>query len=194
MPTFEDQIGIFDTVQHTNRPISTDSVDIHQPPPHLQTTEMSWGVFDILTNEVTQFDSDGGHFRSLEGHRYLIFVRAIDHKYGVQKVSLDGSGVFRCATDVDRNGIYHEAVLPLFASVPHQQTVYSVPAPLHSLVVVMAPDIGAFDYFRLSGGFHHLQGTSGSLEYFAFSGLMTFSATATNGKGFVSMASLTTAA
>ena len=137
--------------------------------------------------------AEGGHFKSLEGHRYIVFVRVTD-VHGVQRIALDGSGMFRCATDIDRDGVFHEAVLPLPASISHQEFVNAGVAPrLHTVIAVMKPDLGAFDYFRLSGGFHHFQGTSARLEYFAFSGLMTFSATAASSRGDRRAAVLTTA-
>lgn len=161
-------------------------------PRHVETLEMSWAVFDLVTSEVTEFDIDGGHFISLPGHRYLVIVRAAD-ALGVQRITLDGSGHFRCATDADRNGISYEAALPLPASIPHQEFGNTGVAPTaQDLLVVMKPDIGAFDYFKLSGGFHHFNGTPHNLEYFAFSGLMTFSATGANSRGDRRTASLTT--
>jgi hypothetical protein len=161
-------------------------------PAHVETLEMSWAVFDLGTSEVTAFDMNGGHFTSLPGRRYLVILRTADES-GVQRITLDGSGSFRCGTDPDRNGISYEAALPLPASIPHLEFGNTGKAPTaQDLVVVMKPDIGAFDYFKLSCGFHHFNGTPHNLEYFAFSGLMTFSATAANSRGDRRTASLTT--
>jgi hypothetical protein len=161
-------------------------------PHHLQTLEMSWAVLDLTTSEVEQFDADGGHFRSLPGHRYLVIIRVADVT-GVQRITLDGSGMFRCATDPDGSGISFESTLPLPASIPHQEFGNTGVAPtLQDLIVVMKPDIGAFDYFKLSAGFHHFNGTPKSLEYFVFSGTMTFSATGANSHGETLAAKLTT--
>ncbi|MEA2327745.1 MAG: hypothetical protein QOE68_2704 [Thermoanaerobaculia bacterium] len=161
-------------------------------PTHVETLEMSWAVFDLGTSEVTEFDNDGGHFTSLPGHRYLVILRTADVS-GLQRITLDGSGNFRCATDVDRNGISYEAALPLPASIPHLEFGNTGKArTAQDLFVVMKPDIGAFDYFKLSCGFHHFNGTPHNLEYFAFSGLMTFSATGANSRGDRRTASLTT--
>ena len=172
-------------------PKPTDQVK-NEPPPHLETLSMSWGVVDVETSEATQFAADGGHFKSIRGHRYIVSFRAVD-AHGVKILTLDGSGIFQCSTDPDKSGIFHTAVNPLPASIPHQQFVENGAAPtLQDLIVVMKPDIGAFDYFRLSGGLHHFQGTSENLEYFADSGLMTFSATATNSRRDKRTASLTT--
>jgi hypothetical protein len=191
MPEFKDHIDVNKTIPHLERP--KDNIDLNKPVPHLETLDMSWAVLDVGTSEVAEFAADGGHFKSLEGHRYIVFVRAAD-VHGVQRIALDGSGMFHCSTDVDRDGIYHESVLPLPASIPHQELVNTGVAPtLQAMIVVMKPDIGAFDYFRLSGGFHHFNGTSENLEYFAFSGLMTFSATAINSRGDRRSALLTTA-
>jgi hypothetical protein len=167
--------------------------DGDEPAPHLiDTLEMSWGVLDFGTNEGLQFDASGGHFTSLPGHRYLVTARVVDAT-GIQKITLDGSGRFRCATDPNSNGTSFEASLPQPASIPHQEFANSGAAPtLQDLIVVMKPDIGAFDYFKLSCGFHNFNGTPGNMEYFAFSGPMTFSATATNTRGDRLTASLTT--
>ncbi len=148
---------------HLERP--RESLDPNKPVPHLVTLDLTWAVLDVQTNEVSTFAADRGHFKSVEGHRYIVFIRASD-VHGVQTVGLDGSGMFKCA----------------------------VLAPtLQALVVVMKPDIGAFDYFRLSGGFHHFNGMPQSMEFFAYSGVMTFTATASNRGGDVQTASLTTA-
>lgn len=193
MPELNDRIDVNRTVPHLERPFTKDHFDPNKPVPHVETLDVSWAVVDVGTQEVLEFPAEGRHFRSLPGHRYLVFVRATD-VHGVQRLTLDGAGMFRCATDVDRDGVYHEAVLPLPASIPHVEFVYpGIAQTLHSLVVIMKPDIGAFDYFRLSAGFHHFNGTSESLEYFAFSGLMTFSATAVNSRGDRRTAVLTTA-
>lgn len=183
-----------------------DSIDIVKLPHHIVgpeeridekdtpnlTTKMSWAVFDVLTNEVAQFDADGGHFASLPGHRYLVIVRFSDPR-GVEKMTLDGSGAFRCVTEPDRNGQEHEPALALKISIPHQEFGNTGKAPtLQDLIVVMKPDIGAFDYFRLSAGYRFFNETNEKLEYFAYSGLMTFSATGVNSKGYSITGSLTT--
>ena len=177
---------------HLERP--RESLDPNKPVPHLVTLDLTWAVLDVQTNEVSTFAADRGHFKSVEGHRYIVFIRASD-VHGVQTVGLDGSGMFKCATDPDRNGVYYEPSGLLPVSIQHQEfTNHSVLAPtLQALVVVMKPDIGAFDYFRLSGGFHHFNGMPQSMEFFAYSGVMTFTATASNRGGDVQTASLTTA-
>jgi len=153
---------------------------------------MSWGIFDFNTHEPTDFDANSGHFQSLAGHRYLVVVRAQDDR-GVQKMTLEGSGNFQCATNPDEHGVEFQAPHPLPASILHHEFNNSGVAPtLQELVVIMNPDIGAFEYDKLSCGFHHFGGTPGELEYFAFDGLMTFSATSENTLGFTSSASLTT--
>lgn len=174
-----------------NRGGKSGTISINTPLPPLVTIEMSWGVLDLETNVTTQFDADGGHFQSLDGHRYLVFIRVAATK-GVQRITLDGSGRFGCATVPDGKGESFQAPNSLPASVQHQEFVASgAPPTLQDLVVVMNPDIGAFDYFELSGGFHQFN-TPNSLEYFAFEGLMTFSATAANAGGDQGVASLTT--
>lgn len=189
----KDHVDVNKTIPHLERPFVKDHLDPNKPVPHVETLDISWAVLDVGTSEVVEFAADGGHFKSLPGHRYIVFMRATDVQ-GVQRVTLDGSGMFRCTTDPDRDGVYHEAVLPLPASIPHQEFVNTgVAQTLQALIVVMKPDIGAFDYFRLSGGFHHFNGTSENLEYFAFAGLMTFSATAGNSRGDRRSATLTTA-
>jgi hypothetical protein len=150
-------------------------------------------VLDLATNQVSTFVADRGHFKSVEGHRYIVYLRAAD-VHGVQRMGLDGSGMFHCSTDVGRNGVYYEAEVAIPASIQHREFINTAVAPtLQALVVVMKPDIGAFDYFRISGGFHHYNGMPESLEFFAFSGVMTFSATATNSRGDLRTATLTTA-
>jgi hypothetical protein len=192
MPELKDHIDVNRTIPHLERP--RDHIDVDKPVPHLATLAVSWAVVDVGTSEVTEFAAEGGHFKSLPGHRYLVVVRTSD-VHGVQGIGLDGSGMFHCSTDPDRDGVYHEAVLPLPVSIKHGAFVNTGVAPrLQSLVVIMKPDIGAFDYFRLSAGFHHFNGTPASLEYFAFAGLMTFSAAATNSRGDRVVATLTTAA
>ncbi len=153
---------------------------------------MSWGVLDFNTNEASDFDATGGHFQSLSGHRYLVVVRAQDDLFSVQKMTLDGFGEFQCA-NLDEHSLQQiPAPHPLLASIPHQEFNNSGVAPtLQELVVIMDPDIGAFEYDKLSCGFHAF-GAHGELEYIAFDGLMTFSATSVNSKGFTSSASLTT--
>jgi hypothetical protein len=164
-----------------------------EPAPHLiDTLEMSWGVLDFGTNEGSQFDASGGHFPSLPGHRYLVTARVADAT-GVQKITLDGSGIFQCSTDQDIHGEFSQSEFPLPGSVPHQEFVNAGVAPnSQALIVTMKPDIGAFDYFKLVCGFKHIDGTSENMPYFAHSGLMTFSATATNTRGDRLTGSLTT--
>jgi hypothetical protein len=192
MPPATDHIDINKTIPHRARPFVKDVLDPNKPVPHVETLDMSWAVLDLATSQVIELAVEGGHFESLPGHRYLVVIRAAD-VHGVRMMTLDGSGMFRCATDPDRDGIFHEAVLPLPASVPHQQFSSATASPtLQSQIVIMKPDIGAFDYFRLSAGFHHFNGTAENLEYFAYSGIMTFSATATNARGDRRSASLTT--
>ena len=163
-----------------------------KPPIPLTALDMSWGVLDLQTSETTTFDATGGHFPSVQGHRYLVAVRVSD-AVGIQKITLDGSGRFRAATKPDNHGVDFEAATTIPASIPHQEFVNSDTAPtLQDLIALMKPDIGAFDYYELSCGFHHFEQTSANLEYFAIGGVMTFSATAVNSRGDVATASLTT--
>ena len=192
MPKLEDVVGLNVPRVSERRIVGPDYIDVDVVPKFRETLTMSWAVLDLVTNAVAEFDAAGGHFTSVPGHRYIIFVRVADIK-GVQKITLDGSGMFRCATEPDNNGVSYEAALPLRASIPHQEFGNTGVAPtLHALVVVMQPDIGAFEYSKLSAGFHHFNGTPKSLEYFAFSGVMTFSATAANSLGDRIKSSLTT--
>jgi hypothetical protein len=185
----EDQIDIVKLPRRIVR--LEDHIDIDKTP-HFTTLKMSWAVFDFVTCDVAEFDAEGGHFTSLPGHRYLVIVRVADIR-GIQRITLDGSGMFRCGTEPDKNGVSYEPVLPLPASIPHQEFGNTGVAPtLQDLIVMMKPDIGAFDYFKLSCGFHHFNGTPQNLEYFAFSGLMTFSATCANSHGDSLAGSLTT--
>jgi hypothetical protein len=155
--------------------------------------QMSWGVFDYTTNEEIEFDAIGGHFQSIDGHRYLVVVRVQDVG-GVQKITLDGSGRFDSASDPDKNGTSYGAPERLPASIPRQEFTNSGVAPtLQDLIVVMNPDIGAvFDYFKLSCGFHFYNNMVEKREFLAADGLMTFSATSMNSARFTSLASLTT--
>jgi hypothetical protein len=74
-----------------------DFLEIDKSFPYIETLDLSWGVFDVGTSDVLTFDSPGGHFQSAQGHRYLVFLRVSDKK-GVQRIGLDGSGYFRCAS------------------------------------------------------------------------------------------------
>ena len=169
-----------------------DLIHFHFPPLN-HGPWMSWGVYDYTTQEATNFDAYGGHFQSIDGHSYLVVVRVQDDT-GVQKITLDGFGKFRCSTYPDKDGVEYEAPFPLPASIPHQEFNNTGTNPTYQvLIALMNPSIGAaFDYFKLSGGFHHYNNTPGNLEYFAFDGLMTFSAISTNLSGGESSASLTT--
>jgi hypothetical protein len=167
-------------------------LEIDKPVPFLQTLEMSWAVFDLQTSEVKVFDTEGGHFTCIPGNRYLVILRVADVKKGVQRITLDGSGMFRCATEPDNRGQSFESALPLPISIPHRSFSNTGAAPtLQDLIVVMKPDIGAFNYSKLSAGFHHFSNTPRSMEYFAFAGSMTFSAAASNSRGESLNASLT---
>jgi hypothetical protein len=192
MPKLEDTIDIKVSVQ-TRQLVGPNEIDVDIVPKFNPTLKMSWAVLDLATSTVEEFDAEGGHFQSVPGHRYIIFVRVADVK-GVQRITLDGSGMFRCATDPDANGNSYESVLPFPISIPHQEFGNTGAAPtLRDLIVVMQPDIGAFEYSRLSGGFHHLNGTPRRMEYFAISGVMTFTATAANSLGDRIASTLTTA-
>jgi hypothetical protein len=192
MPKLEDVISIDVPLRRARTIVGPDHIDVDVVPKFRETLEMSWAVLDLATSAVTEFDAAGGHFKSVPGHRYIVFIRVADVK-GVQRITLDGSGMFRCATDPDSNGVSYEAALPLRVSIPHQEFGNTGTAPtLQDLIVVMQPDIGAFDYSKLSAGFHHFNGTPKTLEYFAFSGVMTFLATAANSLGHRMESSLTT--
>jgi hypothetical protein len=43
------------------RIVGADLFDPNKPVPHLATLNMSWGVFDLGTLTVAQFDAEGGH-------------------------------------------------------------------------------------------------------------------------------------
>lgn len=138
------------------------------------------------------FDAVGGHFPSSAGGRYLVTVQAADPS-GVERMTLDGSGMFDASSEPDEKGNESIPTLRMRASIPHQEWVNSGTAPTsHPLIVVMNPDIGAWDYSELSCGYHDLNGDTGKVEYFATGGVMTFLATGVNSAGFVTEASLTT--
>jgi hypothetical protein len=163
-----------------------DFLEIDKSFPYIETLDLSWGVFDVGTSDVLTFDSPGGHFQSAQGHRYLVFLRVSDKK-GVQRIGLDGSGYFRCAS-LDGNTVDSSARQ---LSIPHQEYVNTGVAPsLQDLVVIMWHDIGAFNYFALSGGFRYNSGKK--TEVFAYSGVMTFSGSAVNSRGDMSATTLTT--
>ena len=192
MPRPDEYFDINQAVLHRLGP--KDRIGIDSPVPHLATLDMSWAVLDLTTNAVTTFPADGGHFAS-KGQRFLVFVRATD-VHGVQFMSLDASGLFRCGTDpaLDRERTSYELPVAVPLSLPHHEFIASGAAPgLQSLLVTMQPDIGAFDYFRLSAGFRKLANMSNSLEFTAFAGVMTFSAVAINSRGDRVTCSLTTA-
>jgi hypothetical protein len=158
---------------------------------HLQSPSMSWGVYDFTTLSAQNFPSTGGHFTSEPGHRYFVTLR-VEDAIGIHQISLDGSGKFEAWTDPDANGTTLKAPEVLPASIPHQEFNMRGSAPhLQDLIVVMQPDIGAWEYDRLSCGTHPW-GSTGPTEYFAVSGLMTFVGTSSNEIGRDSTASLTT--
>jgi hypothetical protein len=159
---------------------------------HLQSPSMSWGVYDFTTLTAISFSADGGHFTSVPGRRYLVTLR-VEDTLGIEKVTLDGSGKFEAWTDDDpaKQTGTHKAPELLPASIQHQEFDNRGMAPqLQSLIVIMNPDIGAWEYDRLSCGVHAWSGVQE--EYFAVSGLMTFSGTSSNVVGRSSSASLTT--
>jgi hypothetical protein len=191
MPIISDRINLNDPIPH--RLGQKDRIDADSPVPHVATLDISWAVLDLTTNEVTTFPSEGGHFVS-RGQRFLIFARATD-VHGVQFMSQDAAGVFRCGTDpaLDRERISYELPTAVPLSLPHHEFRAVGPAPgLQALVVTMNPDIGGFDYFQLSAGFRQLHGMPNSLEFTAFAGTMTFTATAISSRGDRITASLTT--
>jgi hypothetical protein len=55
----------------------------------------------------------------------------------------------------------------------------------------MNPDIGAFDYSQLLGGWRTFSGSPEKFPLLAYQGVMTFSGTAMNSRGDVRAASLT---
>ena len=157
---------------------------------HLPGPMMSWGVYDETAQEPFNFDADGGHLTTVPGHRYLIVLKAQDDQ-GIENVTLDGDGMFDAATDPDSRGQSEQAPNRLPAHIARQEFNNHAEAPkVQDLFVVMDPDIGAFDYGRISCGVHNFGG-SGSLEYFAYSGTMTFVGASTNSSGGQSSASLT---
>jgi hypothetical protein len=191
MPTVSDHININEPILHRLGP--KDRIDPNSPVPHVATLDISWAVLDLTTDQVSTFPSEGGHFAS-RGQRFLIFARATD-VHGVQFMSQDGAGVFRCATDqdLDRERRSFELPTAVPVSLPHHEFKAVSAAPtLQSLVVTMNPDIGAFDYFKLSAGFRQLLGMPSSLEFTAFAGTMTFTATAISSRGDRITGSLTT--
>jgi hypothetical protein len=149
---------------------------------------MSWSVLDLQQGSVQNFDASGGHFQSQFGQQYLVTLRVVDST-GIESITLEGSGLFDAQAAEDKDGNAPILDLRAPASVPRQSFTRSGTAPtLQDLVVVMKPDIGAFDYYKLSCGRHGVS----NLEFFAFDGLMTFTATATNSSGFSEKAELTT--
>lgn len=154
---------------------------------------MTWGVWDYTAMSGSNYPASGGHFTSIPGHRYLVVLRAEDG-LGVESLTLDGSGMFDAYSDPDADHNTHHAPEPLPASIPHQEfeNPQGQNAPtVQDLVVIMDPDIGAWEYDRLSCGFH-IWGTTGPLEYFAADGTMTFSGTSSDRIGRRTTASLTT--
>ncbi len=160
-------------------------------PARLHAPTLSWGLYDFTAMTGESLPANNGHFVSLPGHRYLVVLRAEDGS-GVSKITLDGSGTFDAWTIPTSSGVTYEAPYHLQGSIPHQEFNSHDHAPsLQDLVVIMDPDIGAWEYESLSCG-HHAFGGIGSQEYFAVSGVMTFSGTALNVFGRESKATLTT--
>jgi hypothetical protein len=152
---------------------------------------MSWGVYDFTAMSNHNFGARGGHFPSIPGHRYLVTLR-VEDGFGIEKITLEGSGRFEAWTDPDADGTTYKAPESLPGSIPRQEFDNHGQAPsLEDLIVIMKPDIGAWEYDRLSCG-THAWGTTGPLEYFAVSGLMTFTGTSSNIYGRDGSASLTT--
>ena len=109
-------------------PVS-DHVDRAVEPLHRPSTlEMSWIVLDLQTNETSTFDAVGGHFPSSAGGRYLVTVQAADPS-GVERMTLDGSGMFDASSEPDEKGNESIPTLRMRASVPHQEWVNSGSAP-----------------------------------------------------------------
>src|SRR5215472_16519340 len=101
---------------------------LSHPPTTVVGPQMSWSVVDFTADEASDFAATGGHFQSLEGHRYLVTVRVHDHR-GVQRITLEGSGNFQSATKPTASGVSFQAPQPLPASVPHHEFNNSGDAP-----------------------------------------------------------------
>jgi hypothetical protein len=138
---------------------------------------ISWGVMDKQLNQNTDFPATGGVFSSSQGHTFNVVLRA-DNPGGVQKITLDGSGRFMCATVPDSSGQSFTAPNSLAVSIPHQETTFTPDA--NNQIQTHAFLLYSLDYFKLSCGFHHFGNTPANLEYFAFSGTMLFSGSAQN--------------
>ena len=174
---------------HLQTPGVSETFDPHKPI-LVVVPAVAWRVTDLTTGATRTFASDGGHFKSEQGHKYAVYLDA-SYSQGIQKLTLDGSGSFACVTDPDRGGIAYDSPGPLTISTPHQEfdnpTAPILPPKSKELV------LNPFDYFALSAGFHHYGNMPSSMEFFAVSGTMTFTATAVGSHGVTSSGSLTTA-
>jgi len=164
------------------------------PGPFLSSPTMSWGVYDYSSwSVIGQYPATGGNFTSIPFHRYLVALRVQD-VFGIQKITLDGSGTFEAATPPDSQDTVWVAPNPLPASIPHQEFDNQGTDPqFQDLIVIMSPEIGVWEYDLLSCGVYEFGGgPTGPQEYFAVSGVMTFSGTSSNVLGRESLASLAT--
>jgi hypothetical protein len=177
---FEPQISeTFDPkkpVLHLERPGVSDSIDPKKPVPHVVTMQLSWSVVDLFSNTVI-LATDGGHFKSVKGHKYDIRATATD-PHGVEKMTLSGTGSFTVASDVD-DAPQLEHIQGSVASEEFTNNKILAPTS-HMLKVTMHPDIGGFDYDQISVGMKKIGAMKEPAEFFAVSGTMTFTATATD--------------
>lgn len=163
------------------------------PLPFLSSPTMTWGVYDYTSGSaVGQYPATGGNFTSVPYHRYLVALRVQD-AFGIQKITLDGAGEFEAATRPDSQGLVWVAPNPLPASIPHQEFDAQGTEPqFQDLIVTMSPEIGAWEYDLLSCGVQDFGGPPEPEEYFAVSGIMTFTGSSRSILGRESVASLTT--
>jgi hypothetical protein len=162
-------------ILHLEKRGISDSIDPKKTVPHVVTMQLAWSVVDLFNNTVIPAP-DGGHFKSVKGHKYDIRATATD-PHGVEKMTLSGTGSFTVASDVD-DAPQIEHVQGSVAS--EEFTNENILAPTsHMLKVVMHPDIGGFDYDQISVGMKKIGAMKQPAEFFAVSGTMTFTATAT---------------
>ncbi len=135
---------------------------------------VTWTVQQVGSNVVQTFGPSAGPIPIVYGQKYNIGFQA-DNPGGVKQMTLDGTGMFNCASQPSSTGSNGVWPFKLPASLPHQQADFT-PDSQNLVETRESLVMPSFDNSSLSCGHH---GPTND-EFFAIGGALTLQGTASN--------------
>ncbi|MGF6440116.1 hypothetical protein [Paraburkholderia youngii] len=140
---------------------------------------ISWTLRDeAAVGPADTFGASADPIQLTAGKQYTIALLA-DNPGGVKQIVLDGSGTFICSTP-PISGVVYTAPDKLPVSLPHQQSDLT-PDSMNQVVTHTFLLLADFDVTKLSCGIQCYSGpTPACQEYFAYSGTLNLTGSASN--------------